>query len=179
MQQNVCIFHHLATVRSCDWHLSSCETGTFVSRIASVPSESCYSPCSLRTFQPQHHNLMAHKMAKFLTHWPLGDITVILKMQFSDIFSELKFEYALNKLQWTPKDLMNSSGSSDNIWQYSSESTSGFYTKGRPLVKSNLICPSDKFSWQPDCPVLNIDIQGNFCIRPGNDPSDNLPENLV
>ena len=23
----------------------------------------------------------------------------------------------------------------------------GFYTKGRPLVKSNLICPSDKLSW--------------------------------
>ena len=42
---------------------------------------------------------------------------------------------------------------------------SGFYTKGRPLVKSNLICPSDKLSWQPDCPVSNINIQGNFCIR--------------
>ena len=25
---------------------------------------------------------------------------------------------------------------------------SGFYTKGRPLFKSNLICPSDKLSWQ-------------------------------
>ena len=34
----------------------------------------------------------------------------------------------------------------------------GFYTKGRPLVKSNLICPSDKLSWQPGCPVLNINI---------------------
>ena len=41
---------------------------------------------------------------------------------------------------------------------------SGFYTKGRLLVKSNLICPSDKLSWQPGCPVLNINIQGNFCI---------------
>ena len=40
----------------------------------------------------------------------------------------------------------------------------GFYTKGRPLVKSNLICPSDKLSWQPGCPILNINIQGNFCI---------------
>ena len=34
----------------------------------------------------------------------------------------------------------------------------GFYTKGRPLVKSNLICPSDKLSWQPGCPILNINI---------------------
>ena len=53
------------------------------------------------------------------------------------------------------------------------------YTKGRPLVKSNLICPSDKLSWQPGCPVLNINIQGNFCISQGNGSSDNLPENLV
>ena len=52
----------------------------------------------------------------------------------------------------------------------------GFYTKGRPLVKSNLICPSDKLSWQPGCPVLNINIQGNFCISQVNGPSDNLPE---
>ena len=35
---------------------------------------------------------------------------------------------------------------------------SGFYTKGRPLVKSNLICPSDKLSWHPGCPVLNINL---------------------
>ena len=55
----------------------------------------------------------------------------------------------------------------------------GFYTKGRPLVKSNLISPSDKLSWQPGCPVLNINIQGNFCISQGNGSSDNLPENLV
>ena len=55
----------------------------------------------------------------------------------------------------------------------------GFYTKGRPLVKSNLICPSDKLNWQPCCPVLNIDIQGNFCISQRNGSSDNLPENLV
>ena len=54
-----------------------------------------------------------------------------------------------------------------------------FYTKGRPLVKSNLICPSDKLSWQHGCPVLNINIQGNFCISQGNGSSDNLPENLV
>ena len=57
--------------------------------------------------------------------------------------------------------------------------TAGFYTKGRPLVKSNLICPSDKLSWQPGCPVLNINIQGNFCISQENGSSDNLPENLV
>ena len=55
----------------------------------------------------------------------------------------------------------------------------GFYTKGRPLVKSNLICPSDKLSWQPGCPILDINIQGNFCISQGNGVSDNLPENLV
>ena len=55
----------------------------------------------------------------------------------------------------------------------------GFYTKSCPLVKSNLICPSDKLSWQPGCPVLNINIQGNFCISQGNGSSDNLPENLV
>ena len=59
------------------------------------------------------------------------------------------------------------------------EFNTGFYTKGRPLVKSNLICPSDKLSWQPGCPVLNINIQGNFCISQGNGSSDNLPENLV
>ena len=53
----------------------------------------------------------------------------------------------------------------------------GFYTKGRPLVKSNPICPSDKLTWQPGCPVLNINIQGNFCISQGNGSSDNLPEN--
>ena len=58
-------------------------------------------------------------------------------------------------------------------------SYTGFYTKGRPLVKSNLICPSDKLSWQPGCPVLNINIQGNFCISQENGSSDNLPENLV
>ena len=38
----------------------------------------------------------------------------------------------------------------------------GFYAKGRPLVKSNLICPSDKLSWRPGCPVLNNSIQGNL-----------------
>ena len=57
--------------------------------------------------------------------------------------------------------------------------SAGFYTKGRPLVKSNSICPSDKLCWQPGCPVLNINIQGNFCISQGNGSSDNLPENLV
>ena len=55
----------------------------------------------------------------------------------------------------------------------------GFHTKGRLLVKSNLICPSDKLSWQPGCPILNINIQRNFCISQGNGSSDNLPENLV
>ena len=56
--------------------------------------------------------------------------------------------------------------------------STGFYTKGRLLVKSNQICSSDKLSWQPGCPVLNINIQGNFCISQGNGSSDNLPENL-
>ena len=59
------------------------------------------------------------------------------------------------------------------------KSYSGFYTKGRPLVKSNLICPLDKLSGQPGCPVLDINIQGNFCISQENGSSDNLPENLV
>ena len=44
----------------------------------------------------------------------------------------------------------------------------GFYTKGRLLVKSNLIYP-----------VLNINIHENICISQGNVSSDNLPENLV
>ena len=55
----------------------------------------------------------------------------------------------------------------------------GFYTKGRPLIKSNLICPSDKLSWEPGRAVLNINIQGNFCISQGNGSSDNLPEKLM
>ena len=55
----------------------------------------------------------------------------------------------------------------------------GFYTKGLPLVKYNLICPSDKLSWRPGCPVLNNNIQGKFCISQGNGSLDNLPENLV
>ena len=63
------------------------------------------------------------------------------------------------------------------VW--SQRFNSEFYTKGRPLVKSNLICPSDKLSWQPGCPVLNINIQGNFFISQRSGSSDNLPENLV
>ena len=55
--------------------------------------------------------------------------------------------------------------------------TTGFYIKGRPLLKSNLICDSDKLGWRPGCPVLNNNIQGNFCISQGNGFSDNLPEN--
>ena len=62
---------------------------------------------------------------------------------------------------------------------YKNCSDAGFYTKGRPLAKSNLICPSDKLSWQHGCPVLNINIQRIFCIRQGNGSSDNPPENLV
>ena len=54
----------------------------------------------------------------------------------------------------------------------------GFYTKSRPLVKSNPICSSDKLSPQPGCPFLNINIQGSFCISQGIGSSDNLPENL-
>ena len=42
----------------------------------------------------------------------------------------------------------------------------GFYTKGRPLVKSNLICPSDKLGWQLDCPFLNINMQRKFLYQP-------------
>ena len=64
-------------------------------------------------------------------------------------------------------------------WPDGLDGATGFYTKGRPLVKSNLIGPSDKLSWQPGCPVLNVNIQGNFCISLGNGFSDNLPENLV
>ena len=56
---------------------------------------------------------------------------------------------------------------------------SGFYTKGRLLVKSNLIGPLDKLSWQPGCPILNINIQGNSFISQGNGSSDNLQKNLV
>ena len=55
----------------------------------------------------------------------------------------------------------------------------GFYTKGRPLVKSNLICPSDKLSWQPGCPILNTNIQGNLCMDQGYGSLDNLSEKLV
>ena len=44
----------------------------------------------------------------------------------------------------------------------------GFYTKGRSLVKSNLICPSDKLNWQPGCPVLTINIQSNAVITRSN-----------
>ena len=64
-------------------------------------------------------------------------------------------------------------------WILEEIATSGFYTKGRPLVKSNLICPSDKLIWQPGCPVLDINIQGHFCISQGNGSSDNLSENLM
>ena len=53
-----------------------------------------------------------------------------------------------------------------------------FYIMDRPLVKSKLICPSDKLSWQPGCPVLDINIQGDFCISQVNGSSDNLPENF-
>ena len=67
----------------------------------------------------------------------------------------------------------------DRIWNQVLVTRSGFYTKGRPLIKSNLICPSDNLSWQSGCPVLNINIQGNFCISQENGSSGNLPENLV
>ena len=48
------------------------------------------------------------------------------------------------------------------LWKMKWNQT-GFYTKGRPLVKSNLICPSDKLSWQTDCPVLHVNIQKTWC----------------
>ena len=62
---------------------------------------------------------------------------------------------------------------------YQIDTYTGFYTKGRPLIISNLICPLDKLSWQPGCPVLDINLQGNFCIMQGNGSSGNLLENLV
>ena len=57
--------------------------------------------------------------------------------------------------------------------------SAGFYTKGCSLVKSNLICPSDKLSWQLGCPGLNNNIQGSLCISQAYGSLDNLPENLV
>ena len=65
------------------------------------------------------------------------------------------------------------------IFRESSVQGSTLMHKGRPFVKSNLICPSDKLSWRCGCPVLNNNIQGNFCISQGNGLLDNLPENLV
>ena len=66
----------------------------------------------------------------------------------------------------------------DQIFYSQKAPHTGFYTMGRLLVKSKLICPWGKLSWQPGCPVLNIK-QGKFCISQGNGSSDNLPENLV
>ena len=57
-----------------------------------------------------------------------------------------------------------------NVWSLFYLCTE-FYTKGHPLLKSNLIRPSDKLSWQPGCPVLHINVQENFCISQGNGSS--------
>ena len=63
-----------------------------------------------------------------------------------------------------------------NILQYSSLKMawaldwSGFYTKGRPLVKSNLFCPSDKLSWQPGCPVFKYQYTRKFLYQPRKSP---------
>ena len=46
------------------------------------------------------------------------------------------------------------------------DADTGFYTKGLPLVKSNLICPSDKLSWQPGCPVLKHQYTRKFLYQP-------------
>ena len=71
-------------------------------------------------------------------------------------------------LEWMPEALVDDKSTLVQVMAWCWQATShypGFYTKGRPLVKSNLICPSDKLSWRPGCPVLNNKIQGNFCIR--------------
>ena len=39
--------------------------------------------------------------------------------------------------------------SNNDINSFRTGDTAGFYTKGRLLVKSNLIYPSDKLTWQP------------------------------
>ena len=54
--------------------------------------------------------------------------------------------------------IMHHSASMSEDLQMKLNVITGFYTKGRPLVKSNLICPLDKLSWPPGCPVLNITI---------------------
>ena len=87
-----------------------------------------------------------------------------------NMFMESKYQY---------DSIGSDDGLATNRQQAIIWTNTGFYTKGRPLVKSNLICSSDKLSWQPGCPVLNTNIQGNFCISQGYGSSDNLPENLV
>ena len=66
-----------------------------------------------------------------------------------------------NLLQKFNSDPKKTSSFQDSVNQWHIQQISdlaqdctGFYTKARPLVKSNLICPSDKLGWQPGCPVL-------------------------
>ena len=94
---------------------------------------------------------------------------------FADIKHDYTQEFYRSYLSFTSQ--CPRTGKFRGVWHQGSTLT--IVTKGRPLVKSNVICPADKLSWQPGCPVLNINIQGNFCISQGNGSSDNLPENLV
>ena len=102
-----------------------------------------------------------------------------------EIFSFRKMHLKMTSAKWCPFCLgLNMSREWQKTWLKVNLSLGnglvpGFYTKGRLLVESNLICPSDKLSWQHGCPVFNINIQGNFCISQGNGSSDNMPENLV
>ena len=104
---------------------------------------------------------------------------------FNSVIQNENFKGSNFRSRWCknlPQIFNFSSFKNDKIRQFPIQaSPAGFYIKGRPLVKSNLICPSDKLSWQPGCPILNINIhvQGNFCISQGNGSSANLPENLV
>ena len=103
-----------------------------------------------------------------LIHWGRDKMVTILQKTFLNGFSWLKMsEFWLKFYSFMfPKFHLTIN-------------QPGFYTEDHLLVKSNLICPSDKLSWQPGCPVLHINIQGNFCISHGNVSLDNLPENLV
>ena len=107
----------------------------------------------------------------------LSSVNLIIWNKYFQALMKLDFHpYAL---KWYRYQLPSSESWLPSQTKVSSHDCPGFYTKCRPLVKSNLICPSDKLSWQPGCPVLNINIQGNFCISQGNGSSDNPPENLV
>ena len=99
------------------------------------------------------------------------------RANFNDILIKIQ-QFAIKKMhlkmlsaKWQPFCL------GLNVLKENLSGSAGFYTKGHPLIKSNLIGPSEKLSWQPGCPVSNINIQGNFCISQGYGSSDNLTEN--